>query len=156
LPRPRRPAPARRGAVRRRRHKSPGRVVHRGRRRADVAGAGRPAAGHAGVAAVGSAFPLSRARRGERAGRMAGPVGVARRAAAAGLGRDRGRGWPSLATPGRGSAAGGGGRRRRAVPMRRERGIALLLVMWLTMLLAAVVGTFALTAQMEKLQGRTL
>ena len=40
--------------------------------------------------------------------------------------------------------------------MRRERGIALLLVMWLTMLLAAVVGTFALTAQMEKLQGRTL
>src|SRR3546814_4044833 len=40
--------------------------------------------------------------------------------------------------------------------MRLERGIALLLVMWLTMLLAAVVGTFALTAQMEKLQGRTL
>src|SRR3546814_16809712 len=40
--------------------------------------------------------------------------------------------------------------------MRRERGIALLLVMWLTMLLAAVVGTFALTAPMEKLQGRTL
>lgn len=40
--------------------------------------------------------------------------------------------------------------------MRRCRGIALLLVMWLTMLLAAVIGAFALTAQMEKLQGRTL
>ena len=40
--------------------------------------------------------------------------------------------------------------------MRRQRGIALLLVTWLTMLLAAVVGAFALTAQMEKLQGRTL
>lgn len=40
--------------------------------------------------------------------------------------------------------------------MRRERGVALLLVMWLTMLLAAVVGAFALTAQMEKLQGATL
>ncbi len=38
----------------------------------------------------------------------------------------------------------------------RCRGVALLLVMWLTMLLAAVVGAFALTAQMEKLQGRTL
>ncbi len=36
------------------------------------------------------------------------------------------------------------------------KGVALLLVMWLTMLLAAVVGAFALTAQMEKLQGRTL
>ncbi|GAB3307550.1 type II secretion system minor pseudopilin [Luteimonas notoginsengisoli] len=40
--------------------------------------------------------------------------------------------------------------------MRRERGVALLLVLWLTMLLAGVVGAFALTAQMEKLQGRTL
>ena len=40
--------------------------------------------------------------------------------------------------------------------MKRCRGVALLLVMWLTMLLAAVVGAFALTAQMEKLQGRTL
>jgi len=40
--------------------------------------------------------------------------------------------------------------------VRRQRGIALLLVTWLTMLLAAVVGAFALTAQMEKLQGRTL
>lgn len=40
--------------------------------------------------------------------------------------------------------------------MRRARGVALLLVMWLTMLLAAVVGAFALNAQMEKLQGRTL
>ncbi|MDN5782453.1 MAG: type II secretion system protein GspK [Luteimonas sp.] len=40
--------------------------------------------------------------------------------------------------------------------MRRQRGVALLLVTWLTMLLAAVVGAFALTAQMEKLQGRTL
>lgn len=40
--------------------------------------------------------------------------------------------------------------------MKRCRGVALLLVMWLTMLLAAVVGAFALTAQMEKLQGSTL
>jgi len=40
--------------------------------------------------------------------------------------------------------------------VRRARGVALLLVLWLTMLLAAVVGAFALTAQMEKLQGRTL
>ncbi len=40
--------------------------------------------------------------------------------------------------------------------MRRERGIALLMVTWLTLLLAAVVGAFALTAQVEKLQGRTL
>lgn len=40
--------------------------------------------------------------------------------------------------------------------MKRERGVALILVMWLTMLLAAVVGAFALSAQMEKLQGRTL
>jgi len=39
---------------------------------------------------------------------------------------------------------------------RRARGVALLLVMWLTMLLAAVIGAFALTAQMEKLQGLTL
>jgi len=40
--------------------------------------------------------------------------------------------------------------------VRRARGVALLLVLWLTMLLAAVIGAFALTAQMEKLQGRTL
>ena len=40
--------------------------------------------------------------------------------------------------------------------MKRCRGVALLLVMWLTMLLAAVVGTFALAAQTEKMQGRTL
>lgn len=46
--------------------------------------------------------------------------------------------------------------KRRTLPAARCRGIALLLVMWLTMLLAAVVGAFALTAQMEKLQGRTL
>src|SRR3546814_13453647 len=40
--------------------------------------------------------------------------------------------------------------------MRRQRGSALVLVMWLTMLRAAVVCTFALAAQMERLQGRTL
>lgn len=40
--------------------------------------------------------------------------------------------------------------------MKRCRGVALLLVMWLTTLLAAVVGAFALGAQMERLQGRTL
>src|SRR3546814_1573451 len=86
---------------------------------------------------------------------MAGAVGIARRAAAAGFDRDRRRRRPSLADAGGGTAAGRRGRCGRAVPMRRERGIALLLVMWLTMLLAAVVGTFALTAQMEQLQGRT-
>src|SRR3546814_6336337 len=78
---------------------------------------------------------------------MAGAVGIARRAAAAGLDRDRRRRRPPLADAGGGPAAGRRGRCGRAVPMRRERGIALLLVMWLTMLLAAVVGTFALTAQ---------
>ena len=40
--------------------------------------------------------------------------------------------------------------------MRRMRGAALLLVMWLIVLLTALVGAFALTAKMEHLQGRVL
>lgn len=39
---------------------------------------------------------------------------------------------------------------------RRQRGAALLLVLWLVAMLAAVVGAFALIAQIERLQGRTL
>src|SRR3546814_17713178 len=85
---------------------------------------------------------------------MAGAVGIARRAAAAGLDRDRRRRRPPLADAGGGPAAGRRGRCGRAVPMRRERGIALLLVLWLTMLLAAVVGKFALTAQLGRTAGR--
>jgi general secretion pathway protein K len=38
----------------------------------------------------------------------------------------------------------------------RVRGAALLLVMWLLAMLAALVGAFALTAQIERFQGRTL
>lgn len=38
----------------------------------------------------------------------------------------------------------------------RQRGVALLLVMWLIMLLAAVIGAFALIARTEHLQGRVL
>jgi len=38
--------------------------------------------------------------------------------------------------------------------MKRERGAALLLVLWLVVLLTALVGAFALTARMEALQGR--
>ncbi len=40
--------------------------------------------------------------------------------------------------------------------MRRERGAALLLVLWLIALLTALIGAFALTARMEALQGRIL
>ena len=38
----------------------------------------------------------------------------------------------------------------------RRRGAALVLVLWLTALLAALIGAFAMTAQVEYLQGRTL
>lgn len=38
----------------------------------------------------------------------------------------------------------------------RTRGAALVLVLWLTALLAALIGAFAMTAQVEYLQGRTL
>lgn len=38
----------------------------------------------------------------------------------------------------------------------RMRGAALILVLWLTALLAALIGAFAMTAQIEYLQGRTL
>lgn len=38
----------------------------------------------------------------------------------------------------------------------KARGAALVLVLWLTALLAALVGAFAMTAQVEYLQGRTL
>ena len=38
----------------------------------------------------------------------------------------------------------------------RARGAALVLVLWLTAMLAALVGAFAMTAQVEYLQGRTL
>lgn len=40
--------------------------------------------------------------------------------------------------------------------MRRMRGAALLLVLWLIVLLSALVGAFALTARTEALQGRVL
>lgn len=41
--------------------------------------------------------------------------------------------------------------------LRREaRGAALILVLWLTALLAALIGAFSMTAQIEYLQGRTL
>ena len=40
--------------------------------------------------------------------------------------------------------------------MRRERGAALLLVLWLIALLTALIGAFALTARTEALQGRIL
>ena len=43
---------------------------------------------------------------------------------------------------------------RRALP--RPRGAALLLVLWLIVLLASVVGAFALTSRVEHLQGRVL
>jgi general secretion pathway protein K len=40
--------------------------------------------------------------------------------------------------------------------MRRERGAALLLVLWLIALLTALIGAFALTARVEALQGKVL
>lgn len=43
-----------------------------------------------------------------------------------------------------------------APPARRARGAALLLVLWLIALLTALVGAFALSAQVEGLQGRVL
>src|SRR5690606_5707244 len=39
---------------------------------------------------------------------------------------------------------------------RRARGVALILVMWLVVLMAALVGAFALAARIEYMQGRTL
>lgn len=39
---------------------------------------------------------------------------------------------------------------------RRARGVALLLVLWLVVMLTALVGSFALIAQVERLQGRVL
>jgi general secretion pathway protein K len=39
---------------------------------------------------------------------------------------------------------------------RRDRGVALLLVLWLVALLAATVGAFALSARTEQLQGQVL
>lgn len=43
-----------------------------------------------------------------------------------------------------------------AVPMGRQRGLALLLVLWLLVLLIAVVGVFAFGARVEAMQGTTL
>src|SRR5690606_7982998 len=42
------------------------------------------------------------------------------------------------------------------IAMKRARGAALLLVLWLVTLLAALVGTFALAARTEHLQGQVL
>ena len=39
---------------------------------------------------------------------------------------------------------------------RTQRGVALLLVLWLIALLTALIGAFALTAKIEGLQGRVL
>ena len=44
----------------------------------------------------------------------------------------------------------------RAPIRHRERGAALLLVLWLLALLTALVGAFALTARIEGMQGRVL
>ncbi len=46
--------------------------------------------------------------------------------------------------------------RRNAGVIHRQRGAALLLVMWLIALLTALVGGFAMSAQIEALQGRVL
>ena len=40
--------------------------------------------------------------------------------------------------------------------MRRVRGAALVLVMWLVALLTALVGAFAMTARIEHMQGRVI
>lgn len=42
------------------------------------------------------------------------------------------------------------------IPGRRQRGAALLLVLWLIVLLTALVGAFALSARVEQIQGRVL
>ena len=42
------------------------------------------------------------------------------------------------------------------LPLRRSRGAALLLVLWLLLLLAGLIGGFALTARVESMQGQVL
>ena len=42
-----------------------------------------------------------------------------------------------------------------ALPSARQRGAALLLVLWLLVLMISLVGVFALGARTEALQGRT-
>ena len=45
---------------------------------------------------------------------------------------------------------------RHVAPARRDRGAALLLVLWLLVLLTGLISVFALTARTEGLQGRYL
>jgi len=46
--------------------------------------------------------------------------------------------------------------RQTSIPAARERGAALILVLWLIVLLTALIGGFALAARVEALQGRVL
>ena len=46
--------------------------------------------------------------------------------------------------------------RHTSIPAARERGAALILVLWLIVLLTALIGGFALAARVEALQGRVL
>src|SRR5690349_3596346 len=46
--------------------------------------------------------------------------------------------------------------RHTSIPAPRERGAALILVLWLIVLLTALIGGFALAARVEALQGRVL
>src|ERR1044072_644105 len=88
---------------------------------------------------------------------MAGQLDGLRSPSAASVDRDRKRFGRQVAAHRGGVAAGGQrphGHRRRGVPVIRARGAALLLVLWLITLLTGLIGTFALTARMEGLQGR--
>src|SRR5699024_3270514 len=85
-------------------------------------------------------------------------------AGAGGGGRRRRRALADLgggAGTGPGPAAGAGGRAGGCPVIGRpadcrQRGAALLLVLWLIVLLTALVGAFALSARVEQIQGRVL
>src|SRR5690606_26069870 len=155
LPGPRRPAPARDPRARRRARPGAGGVVRDGAGRRDGRRARCARAGGAGARPARRALPLPRHRRGRAPGRVDRPLGRGRDAAGTGVG---GTGQPQrghlAAAAGDPSAA----RRHGAVSRLRAhgRGAALVLVLWLVALMAALIGAFAMTAQTEYLQGRTL
>src|SRR5690606_4365913 len=155
LPRSRRPAPARIHAGAARRRAGAGGRFPDGRRRPRAGR--RAAAGAAGGGPARARLRLSRVGRGRQPGRMAAaleqPAGAAAAGARAGARRAR-----RLAGTGGRAAAGKWLQRklqcrRGGVAMKRMRGAALLLVMWLVLLLSGLVAGYAMAARIESLQG---
>src|SRR5690606_28930390 len=124
-------------------------------------------AGAAGRRPAQRALQLPRHGRGGRADRLAARVAGSAAAAAAGAGGGGRRARRPVADAGGGTgarpgpAAGtgrttGGGAVTGRMPGHRQRGAALLLVLWLIVRLTALVGAFALSARVEQIQGRVL